>query len=303
MLYTLNDRILPVYYRESFYGKYKKIYASAQNALKPHAIDALHYHSFAEIGICLCGSGVTHVENRVYTFGKGDLQFVPPGVAHLSAAEPGVETRWQWISFDVRKVLEEGGFAQIEKYMTLCENGFAGVFHPWEHERLAEIMTRFRDSVLLQDTYSGPEQVFLVGQMITECARIGRERPIGGEQDSYCGKLKPAVLYIRKNFADKESIREHRIAEVCGLSVSHMRALFKRETGLTVQDFIVQTRLARATYLLRNTDSSVSSIAAESGFGQISCFNRIFLRVLGQNPTAFRKQYQQNNQQEKGTEL
>lgn len=290
MLYTLSDRILPAYYRESFYGEYRKIYLSVHSILKPNAITALHYHNFAELGFCLEGSGVTHVENRVYAFEKGDLQFVPPGVSHLSAADPGVETKWQWISVDVGRILEEGGFTCWEEYAGMCARGFAGVFHPWEHNRLAEIMCRFRDSVLTQDEYCEAEQVFLLGQLITECARIGKERQSEGGEEDIGGKIRPAVLYIRRHFNNQEAMRQERIAAVCGISVSHLRALFKRETGLSVQEFIIQTRLAKAAFLLRNTENSIMLIAMKSGFSHISCFNRMFLRTFGQSPSAFRKQ-------------
>ena len=242
------------------------------------------------MGFCICGSGVTHVENRIYAFEKGDLQFVPSGVSHLSAAEPGVETKWQWISVDIGRVLEEGGFSRVEEYEAMCAGGFAGVFHPWEHKRLAEIMCRFRDSVLTADEYGDAEQMFLVGQLITECARIGKERQAQGSEDDIGGKIRPAVLYIRRHFHNKEAMRQEQIAGVCGISISHLRALFKRETGLTVQEFIIQTRLAKAAFLLQNTDMSIMRVAMESGFTQIACFNRMFLRRFGQSPSAFRKQ-------------
>ena len=60
---------------------------------------------------------------------------------------------------------------------------------------------------------------------------------------------------------------------------------------MTVQDFIIQTRLATAAHLLMSTDENVLSVAMESGFGQISCFNRMFFREFGETPTAFRKKF------------
>ena len=125
-------------------------------------------------------------------------------------------------------------------------------------------MHRFRDSVLMQDEYAEAEQVFLLGQLITECARIGKERQTDGEEENVGGKIRPAVLYIRRQFGNKEAMRQERIADVCGISVSHLRALFKRETGLSMQEFIIQTRLAKAAFLLRNTDNSIMGIAMEA---------------------------------------
>lgn len=291
MLYTLSEKILPSYYRDNYGGSYKilHIHKGESTALQPSVIEALHYHRCAEIGICVCGSGITHVDDRIYAFSQGDMQFVPPGVPHLSAATPGVETRWQWISFEPRRILEDSGYQQTDALTQRCAELFSGVFHPWEYPRLAQLIYRFRDAALTPDAYSEQEIPFLTGQLLVECARIGKDVRPETVNKGYAGKLKPAVLYIRENFADKEAMRQERIAQVCGMSVSHFRAVFKRETGMSVRDFIIQTRLAKAAYLLKNTDASVLSVAMESGFGQVSCFNRIFSKTFGRTPTSFRK--------------
>jgi len=257
--------------------------------LKHDVVEALHFHNCAEIGICLSGSGITYVGNRIYNSSAGDRQFVPPNVPHLSAATPEVETRWQWISLEPLRILEDSGYQLTQQVREMAGNSFAGLFHPWEHRHLADILYRFRDAVLSPDKYTPMEYAFLSGQLLVECARIGKDVTPENLSKGYAGKLKPAVLHIRENFADKEEMREERIAGICDMSVSHFRAVFKRETGMSVRDFIIQTRLAKAAHLLKNTNASILSAAMESGFGQVSCFNRIFSRVFGQTPTAFRK--------------
>lgn len=102
-------------------------------------------------------------------------------------------------------------------------------------------------------------------------------------------KVMPAVRYIRTHYNDAEAMREEKIAAACDMSCSHLRAVFKRETGLTVRDFVIQTRLVAAAYLLKKTDRNIMDIAMESGFGQISCFNRSFSKYFGQTPSSFRK--------------
>lgn len=289
MNYALADRILPAYYRTNYKGEYRPLCGKLNALLHEAPINALHYHGCAEIGICLQGSGVIWLENRIYQFSAGDLQFVPPGVPHFSAAASDVETRWHWISLEPLRILEDAGFLDMTILRELSENSFAGVFHPEEHPALAEVFYKLRDQLLQEKAYAAEELVFLAGQLLVESARIGRE--VGREcgSCSYGGKLQPAIRYIRENYADKDSMREEKIAGICNMSSSHFRANFKRETGMSVRDFILQTRLAGAAYLLRSTKYSVLRIALESGFGQASCFNRMFLRYFGQTPTAFRK--------------
>ena len=289
MEYKIADRILPAYYRTNYRGEYRPLHGKLHSLLGKAPINALHYHSCEEIGICLQGSGVIWMEDRIYHFSAGDLQYVPAGVPHFSAAAPGVQTQWHWISLEPLRILEDAGFGNMVMLRELSENSFAGVFHPQEHPRLAEIIYQLRDQLLYEKSYTAEELVFLAGQLLVESARIGSEagREIGNPDCG--GKLRPAIRYIRQNYPDKEAMREERIARVCNMSSSHFRALFKQETGMSVRDFILQTRLAGAAYLLRSTESSVLSIALASGFGQASCFNRMFLQHFGQTPTAFRK--------------
>lgn len=289
MQYTLADRILPAYYRTNYRGEYRPIFGKMDCLLRCDRIRALHYHSCAEIGICLQGSGITYIEDRVYDFSAGDLHYIPPGVSHLSTATPGVETRWHWISLEPLRILEEAGLRNMPKMQEMAEHSFAGVFHPAEHPWLTEIFHKLRDQLLQEIPYGEEELVFLAGQLLVESARIGLETGKENGNRHYGGKLQPVIRYIRENYAHKEAMREERIAQICNMSSSHFRAVFKRETGSSVRDFILQTRLAGAAYLLKSTENSVLSIALESGFGQASCFNRMFLQHFGQTPTAYRK--------------
>lgn len=290
MLYTLAEKIMPAYYRDYYNGDYTVIRRNPAR-LSSNPITALHYHHCVELGICLQGSGTAYVDNRKYNYSAGDLQVMPAGLPHLSMAEKGVPTEWFWISFEPLKILKESGIRHIALLEEMASGSYSGIFHPWEHPQLAEIIYKLRDVPLDQGVETDIACTFLAGQLLQECARIGDID--GTEQPLTDGsvRLMPAVRYIRQNYADKDLMREERIAANCNMSVSHFRAVFKRETGLTVRDFIIQTRLVMAAHLLRNTNNSVIDIAMESGFGQISCFNRIFSREFGETPTAFRKKF------------
>jgi AraC-like DNA-binding protein len=293
MQYTLNNKVLPTYYRNVYYRHYQPVYSSSKTRLTPLAIDALHYHTCWEIGICLAGHGVTHVDNRIYAFTKGDLQVIAPGIPHLSATAPDAETHWRWINVDIPEVLTRGGYASPETLLELCKDGFSGLFHPWEHPRLADILLRLLDTILQPDDYSEQEQTFLMGQLLLECARIGREDDT--PSTVVAGKLRPAILCIREHFADKETMTEEHVAKLCNLSISHFRALFRQETGQSFRAFLMQTRLAKAAHLLKNTNTPITSIATETGFSQVSCLNRAFRKVLGQSPSVFRKSSAKND--------
>ena len=68
---------------------------------------------------------------------------------------------------------------------------------------------------------------------------------------------------------------------------------FKRYTGFTPNEYIINTRLTKAKELLRYSDRSVADIAEEVGVDNVSHFINLFKTREGSTPLAYRKQWQQ----------
>lgn len=86
----------------------------------------------------------------------------------------------------------------------------------------------------------------------------------------------------------KEEITVPQIAEEVHLNADYMTKLFKRETGMTIKEYIVKRRMERARDLLQSSDATVSDIALEVGYDNLSYFIRQFRMLYGVTP----KQYQ-----------
>lgn len=86
----------------------------------------------------------------------------------------------------------------------------------------------------------------------------------------------------------KEEITVPQIAEEIHLSADYMTKLFKKETGLTIKEYMVKKRLERARELLQSSEENVSDIALKVGYDNLSYFVRQFRLHYGVTP----KQYQ-----------
>ena len=78
-------------------------------------------------------------------------------------------------------------------------------------------------------------------------------------------------------------------AQRAGLSEFHFLRVFARVLGLTPHQYLVRARLRRAARLLAEEQRSVTAVALEVGFGDLSNFVRTFHRAAGVSPGAFRK--------------
>jgi AraC-like DNA-binding protein len=79
------------------------------------------------------------------------------------------------------------------------------------------------------------------------------------------------------------------LAAAAGLSPFHFLRIFRRVTGSTPHQYVVGARLRRALRLLLETSRSVTTIAYEVGFEDLSNFVRTFHREVGCSPQALRR--------------
>lgn len=95
-----------------------------------------------------------------------------------------------------------------------------------------------------------------------------------------------ARAYIAEHLGDTLSLTE--VARAVNMSGFYFCKVFKRATGLTFTDYLARTRIERVKQLLLNPHTRVSEAAYEAGFQSLSQFNRVFRRVVGESPSAYR---------------
>ena len=184
--------------------------------------------------------------------------------------------------------LEKKGFDELLK---VSAQSFNGVFSPHEHPRLFSRITDLLERPK-EDAFTPLDNFLMVGQIMIEAARIGnidksKNRLPISEQ------IKPALVYIRENYANPDLMSAEQVASSCGLSVSHFRMLFKKDIGMTLPQYINQTRLSAANHLLETTDKKIIQVAEETGFNEVPYFNRVFRQMYGMTPKEMRQRRSQ----------
>ena len=101
---------------------------------------------------------------------------------------------------------------------------------------------------------------------------------------SYTAKSKD---YIHKYFREKIYIED--IAEPLGISAGYLAKLFKKETGLSIQEYVSQVRVERAANLLIYSEMSIPAIAQYVHFPTQSYFGKVFKELKGLTPNEYRK--------------
>ena len=95
-----------------------------------------------------------------------------------------------------------------------------------------------------------------------------------------------AKMYITDHQTEEISLRQ--VAASVNTSAFYFCKVFKQATGLTFTDYLARVRIEKVKNLLLNPHKRISEVAYETGFQSLSQFNRVFRRVTGQAPTAWR---------------
>lgn len=107
-------------------------------------------------------------------------------------------------------------------------------------------------------------------------------------------RVKRIEEFINANF--KQEIRLQALSDLVGMTPTAFSRFFKLRTTKTVSDYIIDIRLGHATRMLVDTTMSIVEICYDSGFNNVSNFNRIFRKRKGCSPTEFRDNYHKNMQ-------
>ncbi len=106
-------------------------------------------------------------------------------------------------------------------------------------------------------------------------------------QDANIEKLQNAVEYIATHYTGQISLDE--CASLCDFSPSYFSRYFKKNMGITFQEYIKNTRIEHAKWLLITTSHSITEIALQSGFSDIRVFNKLFKETTKMTATQYRK--------------
>lgn len=100
----------------------------------------------------------------------------------------------------------------------------------------------------------------------------------------------PAVAKARAFIAARlaEPLALSDVARAAGMSAFYFCKVFKAATGLTFTGYLARARIEKTKQLLLNPHTRISEAAFAAGFQSLSQFNRVFRRVAGESPTAYR---------------
>ncbi|KIL38013.1 hypothetical protein SD70_29195 [Gordoniibacillus kamchatkensis] len=123
------------------------------------------------------------------------------------------------------------------------------------------------------------DQITAVALHISACLK--EEKSKGGQE-----AVAAIQKYIQTHYAEEVSLTS--IAGQFHYNIAYLSDLFKKQTGVTFSDYILNVRMEHARHLLQQSGFNLTDIAHMTGFSNASYFSHVFKSVHGVSPNAYR---------------
>ena len=252
-----------------------------------------HWHATLEINVCASGLLKTSTQRGEYIVREGDGVLVNANVLHRNEAYEGAPgVRVQTHMFD-RSLVAAAELPQRRYVAPVVECTLLDALPLFrenaEHRAVLEALDRaFEAAGEEKDGYEleicGLLNRAWQGVYALALPVIGARQPLPRMETA---RLKRMLGFIRDHFA--EDISPADIAASAGVCERECFRCFKQELGTTPLATLTDFRLRKAAELLRETDRSVTDIAAACGFATSSYFGKVFRRRMNLSPLAYRR--------------
>lgn len=118
----------------------------------------------------------------------------------------------------------------------------------------------------------------------------GNAKPHSAPHDT--GRILSLVAYLHEHYHEKFSLTA--LAESVSMSRNECCRYFKRMMNMTITKYLLEYRLSKAVELLKASDMSITEIAEQTGFGDVSYFIKMFRLKTGTTPKAFSNKLRQD---------
>ena len=255
----------------------------------------IHNHEVFELNFVEHASGVRRI--------VGDSNEVIGDYDLVLITSPDLEHVWEQntcTSDDIREIT-------IQFYLDMSDDGFLSR-NPFYSVRkmlkearkglsfpLSAIMRVYQQLDTLSSVKDGFYAVMQFLTILYELSRCEGARTLATssyakvEVESDSRRVLKVKNYIAKNYMDE--IRLNTLADIAGMSPSAFSRFFKLHTGRNLSEYIIEMRLGYASRMLVDTAKSIAEISFQSGFNNLSNFNRIFKKKKGCSPSEFRENY------------
>lgn len=256
----------------------------------PHPLCTWNYHPEWEIHFIPDARGFIYIGDHIGAFEHGHISLCGSNLPH-NWVSPGLvqPARDYVLQFDAARLLQASQavseLRSLRPLSSLAERGIA--LEGQAAKEAGDLMIQLLDAPPAQG-------LGLFAKILTIFAESSERRLLAspGFASGYAplargrhAKIDRAMQHLQAT----PSISMQEAADLIGANVSTFSRNFKILTRMTFSDYQRIVRISRACSLLSDTTDAITNICFESGYSNLSNFNRAFLKETGMTPREYRK--------------
>lgn len=276
---------------------------SIREDIHPYLYNHWHYHPEVELTFIRRGRGVRLVGDSMQPFEDGDLVLLGAHIPHLWRSDASYFEQSSGLTIEAIAIHFKADFwgeaflalpemATIKKLLEKSQRGIklAGDTHVQVAAKMEEIVhttgvTRIERLLHILNLITAPS---------AECELLASRGFVQTFNANNTERIDQIFNYTFTHF--KEPLSIERVASAVNLSPHSFCRYFKTRTLKTYWQFLLEVRVGYACKRLLENQQNISQIAFESGFSNLSNFNRQFKAVMGLTPGQYLKIYKTHPQ-------
>ena len=253
---------------------------------------SLHVHAELQLTYILKGQGTAYIGDRIEQFESGDVFLLGPDLPHVfkdewAGKEEGIES---YSVFFLPDFLGEGFLTlpesrAIKQLIERSERGikFVGSLKNQQANNIINIFEK-----------TGLEKLIMLVSMLEEiahsdqCILLASNNFQKPRKSSDGKKINDVFDFLMKNYT--KSIRLNEVAATAHMSPAAFCRYFKQHTRKTYTQFLNEIRVGQACKLLSDKNRTISQVCYQTGYNNLSNFNRQFKGITGLSPRDYAKQ-------------
>jgi len=256
-----------------------------------------HFHPEIELIYIHKGRGTRFIGTDVHRFEQDEMFLFGSNLAHMWRCDPEYFREGSKLKAEVSIIYFHHDFLgdkffnipELKSIDSLLEKAKLGVEITGNTKvRVKELMTKLSMT-------KGLERITMLLGILEEMATSKEKKyvsPVSHEikiEHAEATRLNNVFQHVSDNFQRKITLSE--IASVANLSAKAFCRYFKSRTRKTFYDFLLEVRIAHACNLLLEKDMTIYEVCYDSGFNNLSNFNRYFKKIMSKTPLEFKKEH------------
>lgn len=289
---------IPLIQKEDLFSGNDSVHIHLSNEFKDY-VGVLHKHKFIEIVYIISGKAKHIINENEYLVKKGDISVINPYEAHAFLADSNYGE--EFVAYDLmftpdfldKACLESDDFSHLsDSFMFYSlfpnEKEFKERFNlvPNCHYDLESVFEKiYNEYQNHKNGYVNLIRVY-IAEIIIKLLRRIQDFEKSNISESQRQIVFNIIEYIENNYSIK--INNEEIASKMFFNKNYIAKLFKKQTGLSINEFVREIRLKEACRQLSGSSRNITDIAFDCGFTDMKTFYSLFKKYMGCTPKAYR---------------